>query len=197
VLAWYQRGGVHHETGAYDRAVADFTEVLRLRPSFAAAYHNRGLAFTAQGAHAQAIADFDRALELNPRFISAYHSRGLAYMGTHDHERAFTDHIEAVRLNPRSAAAYNKFAWLWIAWPDVRLREAQMGIELATRACELSGWDDWSCLSTLAAAFAEVARFEDAVQWATKALACAPEEEQGECRRRLSLYESGVPYRRA
>jgi hypothetical protein len=113
-------------------------------------------------------------------------------MATHDHERAFTDHIEAIRLNPRSAAAYNKFAWLWIDWPDVRLREAQMGIELATRACELSGWDDWSCLSTLAAACAEVGRRDDAVRWATRALACAPDDDQPECRRRLQLYQAAL-----
>ena len=84
--------------------------------------------------------------------------------------------------------AYSKFAWLWIAWPDARLRDGTMGIELATSACELSRWEDWSCLSTLAAACAEVGRWDDAVRWAEMALELAPEEDRPDCAEQLEHY---------
>ena len=89
---------------------------------------------------------------------------------------------------------YNKFAWLWITWPDVNLRDPTMGIELATRACELSSWQDWSCLFTLAAACGEIGAFDKAVHWADKALELAPEENQADCSCQLQRYRAGQPY---
>jgi tetratricopeptide (TPR) repeat protein len=187
-LAYHHRGEAHHTKGAYAEAIADFTALIALNPQHAAAYRNRGLAHAALGQHDRAVADFDQAIALNPRSVGAYHDRGLSYVARGDHERAAADHIEAIR-RPRDPSAYAKFAWLWIAWPDVRLRSGDMGIELATRACELSGWEDWSCLSTLAAAYAEAESWEAARLWAGKALAAAPMEARDECRRRLEHYE--------
>ena len=68
-----------------------------------------------------------------------------------------------------------------------------MGIELAQKACELSAWQDWSCLTTLAAAHAETGQLEQAVDYATKALALAPEEEAAACRELLERYRAMQP----
>jgi hypothetical protein len=103
------------------------------------------------------------------------------------------DHIEAIRRNPRCAASYAQFAWLWIAWPDVRMREARLGIELARKACELSDWAEWSCLATLAAAHAEVGELAEASQFAQQALDAAPQEAAAECRLRLQSYHIDRP----
>lgn len=57
VDALYQRGLVAHQLGAFQGAVGDFTEAIRLNGTFAAAYQHRALALTALGERQAAVAD--------------------------------------------------------------------------------------------------------------------------------------------
>jgi hypothetical protein len=59
--------------------------------------------------------------------------------------------------------------------PDVRQLEGRRRIELAMRACELSGWVSSSCLTMLAAAHAAAGEFDEAVHWAQAAQSACPE----------------------
>jgi tetratricopeptide (TPR) repeat protein len=49
-----------------DRAIADFSEAIRLNPLFASAYHERGVAHRAKGDHTRAVADQEVAIRLDP-----------------------------------------------------------------------------------------------------------------------------------
>lgn len=62
--AYSNRGRVHHAKGEHDRAVADFTEVIRLDPGAVQAYEDRGRAYWVKGEHDKAIADFTKWKEL-------------------------------------------------------------------------------------------------------------------------------------
>jgi hypothetical protein len=50
-------------------------------------------------------------------------------------------------------------------------------------------------LNTLAAAYAEMGRFEDAAKWQIMAIERTKEGNQTELEERLKLYETGKPYR--
>ena len=50
-------------------------------------------------------------------------------------------------------------------------------------------------VDTLAAAYAELGRFEDAVKWQQKAAELAPEASKPEYEARLALYREGKPFR--
>jgi hypothetical protein len=50
-------------------------------------------------------------------------------------------------------------------------------------------------LDTLAAAYAEVGNFQDAVEWEKKALALVPDDQKTPFRERLEFYERREPYR--
>lgn len=64
----------------HDRAIADYTTAIQLKPDYAEAYNDRGFAYYLKGNGERAIADFTRAIELRPNYPKAYNSRGVAYM---------------------------------------------------------------------------------------------------------------------
>ena len=105
--AWYEQGGVRQghrrlhrghparpqgrrgvsATGAtpgtskkeYDKAIADYTEAIRLDPKYARAYNNRGDAWYGKKEYDKAIADYTEAIRLDPEIAEAYNNRGNAW----------------------------------------------------------------------------------------------------------------------
>src|SRR5436305_13963893 len=65
--------------GAYDKAIAECTEAIRLDPKNDLPYLNRGGAYSLKGEHDKAIADFDQAIRLNPKNGAPYSNRAVAY----------------------------------------------------------------------------------------------------------------------
>ena len=88
-----------------DRAIADYSEALRIDPDYAAALYNRGIAWRHKGDLDRAIADYDQAIRLNPT-AAAYNNRGSAWHAKGENERAIADLDLAISLDPRSADAY-------------------------------------------------------------------------------------------
>src|SRR5262249_30212488 len=175
LLAYYNRGEILYERGDYEGAIADFSAMINIDPSLPAAYNHRGLAYAAKGQHERAAADYTEALRRTPAYAAAYRNRGASYAALGEEEKAMVDHIEAMRRAPKVAAGFEGFAKLWTGAGGA---SKQMALEAALRACELSGWEESSCLSTLAHAYADLDAFNEAVQWADQALAFASEKEK-------------------
>ena len=72
------RGIAYHESGDYDKALADFAEAVRLKPTDAAMYNNRALSYRKKGEYAKAIADYESAIQQDRG--SAYAYAGLAWI---------------------------------------------------------------------------------------------------------------------
>jgi len=89
-----------------DRAIADYTEAIRLNPHYAEAYNNRAIARDNKGDYDGAIADYTEALRLRPDDADTYYNRGHSYRVKGDPDRAIADYTEAIRLNPLYASAY-------------------------------------------------------------------------------------------
>jgi tetratricopeptide (TPR) repeat protein len=75
----------------------------------------------------------------------------------------------AVRIGPADPHPYNNLAWLLATTPDPALRDGGEAVRLAEAACASAGHDDAGFLDTLAAAYAEDGRFDDAVRTAERA----------------------------
>jgi tetratricopeptide (TPR) repeat protein/predicted small secreted protein len=91
----------------YDRAIADFTQAIRLDPDNATAYSERGDAYEGKGEYDRAIADHTQAIRLNPNDADAYNGRGTAYGKKGEYDKAIADFTQALRLDPNDEAAYN------------------------------------------------------------------------------------------
>jgi tetratricopeptide (TPR) repeat protein len=91
----FQRGVAALTRGAYDQAIADFTETLKLTPNRVEAYHNRGEAYRLKGDYEQALADYNRALTINPNYAKAYYARGIVYSNMGEYDKALADFTQA------------------------------------------------------------------------------------------------------
>jgi tetratricopeptide (TPR) repeat protein len=163
----YERLG----TGDYDRALKDYDRAIQLEPTGATYWNGRGFAW-----HMRSIGDGDRpACE----------------------DRALSDYAEAIRLDPEYASAINNRAWLRATSKVDDCRDGKLAVEEATKACELTGWQNAGYLDTLSVAYAEVGDFEKAIHWQRKALEdpSYAQEEGENAREKLALFGMKRPFR--
>lgn len=102
---------------------------------------------------------------------------------------------ESLATNPNSAFLHNNKAWLLATCPDESVRDGQLAVEHATKACELTDWDNYAYVDTIAAAYAEAGDFESAAKWQEKAIELAGMSVDHDFHRRLRLFKAGKAYR--
>jgi tetratricopeptide (TPR) repeat protein len=108
---YFERGIEFFNQGDCDRAIADFTESLRLEPTkeiiknnLCAAYFNRGVGSFQKGDGNRAIADLNEAIALNPNDADVYGSRGTINDKMGNHDEVIKDFTEVIRIAPTAAA---------------------------------------------------------------------------------------------
>ncbi len=156
--------------GRHVEAVADFNAALGMEPDNPALWVARGNEWRRDLKLDEAIADYTRAIQLNPNFTMAYIRRGQTWRQRHDFGRAIQEFAEATRREPESAIAQMYLARILATCNDASSRNGKWAVDVATRACELTHWQDPDCLDTLAAACAENDDYRNAVKWQTRAI---------------------------
>ena len=124
----------------------------------------------------ETISRMSNVIKLKPRSDIAYQIRGTAYRAKGEYDKAISDFNKAIELNPRNAKAYNGKAWLLATCRDAEYRNGTEAVELAKKAVELS--PEGYILDTLAAAYAEDGKFEDAITTQEKAIDLLKKEGQ-------------------
>ena len=128
---------------------------------------NEGLSAARSERHDVAVDLFTKVIAAGGEpglLATALTNRGLVESRRGAWQRAIEDFRESLRLQPKLATAQNNLAWLLAACPVDAFRNGQEAVELATSACNATGWSKPSCLGTLAAACAEVGDFDQAVR---------------------------------
>lgn len=198
-FAYYVRGAAYRINNQYDKAIFDYNKVIELNPEFAAeAYYNRGLIYYYKDQFDRSISDYNKTIELNPKFAEAYRRRGDMWKRKGEYDNTVADYKKAVELKPMHPEAYNSLAWLLATCPNSRYRNGAKAIELAEKALEIK--EVAYIMDTLAAAYAEAGRFEDATMTQEEAIALSKKE--GSTRNtideyvvRLNSYKANKPWR--
>jgi tetratricopeptide (TPR) repeat protein len=100
------QGKTDSNNGDYDRAIAAFSEAIRLDPKNANVFFDRGIAYGKKGDNDRAIADYNEAIRLNSNYANAFLNRGFSYFKKGDNRRAIADYNEAIQLDPKYALAF-------------------------------------------------------------------------------------------
>ena len=184
------------DRGEVLRPVFHLRETLKLRPRFAKAYNNLGVCLTRVGRFAEALRAHAEAVRLEPERtdLRVGLANLLAELGRY--AEAARHFRKALDLNPQSFEAARDFAWMLATTggdPGMAVRLAERAVRLAREASPLA-------LDTLAAAYANAGRFDDALRAADLAVRTADSRGLAslarEIKRRRSLYAAGRPVRR-
>ena len=87
--------------GEYQKAIANYDEVIRLDFQLPKTYRNRGLAYFYLDQHDRAINDFDEAIRLDPQYALAYANRGRAYEKLDQKDKRDVDKKRACELDSK------------------------------------------------------------------------------------------------
>ena len=195
--AYNNRGLAWGNKGDLNKAIADFNKAIELDPNYAKAYYNRGLVFMKKGGHDNAIVDFNKAIGLDPKHAITYYNRGKTWRKKGNYEKAIADYTKAIELNPEFVEAYNDVAWLMATCPEGKYRDGKSAVELAEKALKLLKIP--YTLDTLAAAYAEAGRFQEAIKSQERAIRKLKQEGGTkylpEFEKHLSSYKAGKPWR--
>jgi tetratricopeptide (TPR) repeat protein len=150
-------------------AVASFREALKIKPDFALAQLHLGTVLLNLGRFDEAKEHLAEAARLDPRDPFAHFNLGAACARA-EHPREAAEHLaRALELDPDFFPALVNLALIRATNKDDSLRDGRQAVELATRACRLTGHQHPEALHALAAAYAEVGQFADAVPMAERA----------------------------
>jgi uncharacterized caspase-like protein len=103
-LAGYYRSGQRNAVkGDYDKAIKDFTEVIRLDPKHAGALNDRCWVRAITGDLGAALKDCNEALRVAPNYVDALDSRGLVNLKAGLLPQAIADYDAALERDPKHA----------------------------------------------------------------------------------------------
>jgi len=156
-----------------EEAIAAAADALTISPFSAETHFTLGLAVVRKGDLLNAINQFAYALFLRPDWTEAQAKlRGALVLLANS--AGGPRHLQdVVSLAPDSPTILNDLAWLLATSPDPALRDGQNAVRFAEHGCALTGSNNPTLLSTLAAAYAEVGRFSDAINKGEEALSLA------------------------
>ena len=104
---YFNEGMAELERGAYESAIAKFTEVIEINPNLAGVYINRGFAKVYLKQYNEAIADYDRAIAINPNNADVYYNRGNVKVELKQYNEAIADYDRAAEINLNHVSAYH------------------------------------------------------------------------------------------
>lgn len=164
-----QLGAAYLSSGRTREAREQYVAALDLDPDYVPVLAGLANADLREGRTREGVARMRKILEIEPRYRSV--RLNLANLLHKQKRYGESAEIlrEGLRVSPRDPRLMSQLAWVQATCVDERIRDGAAAAELAERAVALTLGSDPRSLSSLAAAQAELGRFEEALATATRA----------------------------
>jgi tetratricopeptide (TPR) repeat protein len=195
----FRLGELMLDAGRNDEAREHFEAYLKAVPDDPRARFSLGVLARRANDLTAAKEHWESVIQTAPGFLQAH----MALVEMALEQRDFATAERRIRAGleqaPEAAGLLNGLAWILATSPDDGQRDGEEAVRLAEKACELTQRRQHETVDTLAAAYAEAGRFDDAVRTAREAIRLAEEANNegavADYRERLELYETKQPYR--
>jgi Tfp pilus assembly protein PilF len=195
----YNLGYALSARGRRDEAIAELEHALRIDPDYALAHNNLGALLQVSGRIDQARMHYERAIALRPDNVDARANLGQLLSNSGRPADALVQFTAVIALRPDHVQALTGLAWIRATASDPSLQHSDESVRLAEHAAALTRHRDLAALDALAAAYAAVARFPDAIRIAQIGRELATAAGQAavaeEFLQRIDLYHKGLPLR--
>jgi tetratricopeptide (TPR) repeat protein len=150
-------------------AMTQYRVALAIDPNYAKAHYNLGQLLRKESRWQEAADHYRAVLRCTPSDLAAHLNLASTLLQLHNPTEAAAHFEAALRLDPNSTEALNNLAWLLATSGRDQIRNGPRAVELAERACAISEFKQPVFIGTLAAAYAEAGRFEEAISAARRA----------------------------
>jgi tetratricopeptide (TPR) repeat protein len=151
------------------QGAAELREALRLNPENKETQYNLALALNAQQKWPEAAALFGKTVGAQTTDPNAHYQFATALFHEGNTKEALSEYASALLIQPDFPDALDRISWILATSGDAQFRNGTEALRMSEKACELTRHKDPEKLKTLAAAYAEVGRFDEAVRAAQKA----------------------------
>jgi tetratricopeptide (TPR) repeat protein len=189
------------QEGRLSEAMVHYRIQAVLSPLDYRVHYSLARVFGKQGRWAEVIGEYNAAADMgaNPDDYAAHLNLADALSHLGREQEAVVQLDEALRIKPDSTEAMNNLAWVLATSPEAGVRDGKRAVELAERACTLTDFKQTIFVGTLAAAYAEGGRFNDAMAMAQKACTLATVAGETDLLKKnqelLNLYQNHQTYR--
>jgi len=184
--------------GEFKKAIAHYSEALRINPQYAEVHDNLGIALSNEGETEKARAHFREAIRLDPEHTMAHYNLAIALNMQGRIGQAIEQLRQGLRVQPDRPKMAGYLAWILATCENPSYRNGSEAVRLAELAVERAKDSESTFLDTLAAAYAEAGRYDEARKTAQKAIKLARSLGQDDLaepiEQRLQLYEQDRPY---
>lgn len=194
VDAFLTRGSAYSLNGNQSHALSDFNEALHLVPNNPRALELRGFCYLWNGNFDQALADFEPVLTLNDNGRARV-GRAFTAFKLGDYTPAFQDLELYVAANPNDEIGLRVLAWCLATCPVADFRNGERALQLGLRADEINPECCWTSAGCVAAAYAELGNFDNAIRVGELAVARAAPSRRSDYEQALQVYRTGKPFR--
>jgi len=198
-VAMYGLANTLMRQGRTDEAIEQYRSTLQVQPDYAEAHNNLGSALILRRRFSEAVDHCRQALRIKPDYATAHANLGIALRWVGRLNEALAHSREALRLYPGYPHAVANIAWILATHPDAKVRDPIQAVHMGKRLSSLAKHKNAIAFDILAAAYASMGQFDQAVSTLEKALKLVSANEASELvsemRKRLELYQQGQPYR--
>ncbi len=185
--------------GRFVEAITHYRKALEIQPGYADARYGLGIALTGCGQFEEALVHLQPALKLRPNDADLQSALGDILAARGQFPDAVAHYHKALQIQPGGLAAQKNLAWLRATCPVASQRNGEEAVELAQRANRRCDGRRPDVLDALAAAYAELGWFPEAVAAEGKALELATQQRAHSLtdalRVRMALYQARRPFR--
>ena len=167
---YFYRGQVYDQERQYEKAVADYSEAIKLQPQNVEYYRRRAMTYDySLKKYDAAIADFSEMIKLDPKHSSLWYMlRGYVFKSKKDYQSALADFTKAINLEPTKTGKKSYYGTRASLYAD-ELKNYAAAIADLSEAIKIDP-ADWMVYANRGSLYLKNKNYEKAVADYTEAL---------------------------